>query len=162
MHWILLTFRSGGGRVSVIVGLAELWLSYQNGQELVEESLLACRDKIRMRTRSFWWQKNKEPTCSVACLFIFSLWFIFFQCLLLERQHEKWLSKYCVILVAGLQMRPAQALPVLALAVWEVFCLGLDYFSPCLPSAPQGILRFLFLPSAQCLQFLLWLGWIRP
>lgn len=28
-------------------------LSYQNGQKLVEESLLACGDEIRMRIRSF-------------------------------------------------------------------------------------------------------------
>lgn len=40
----------------------------------VEESRLAGRDNIRMGIRSFWWQKNKAPTYSMA---FFPLWFIF-------------------------------------------------------------------------------------
>lgn len=49
-----------------MVDLLELRHPYQNRQKLMEESVRACRSKVRLRIRSFWWQESKEPTCSVV------------------------------------------------------------------------------------------------
>ena len=50
-----------------MVGLPELRHSYQHRQKSVEGSVLACRNKVRLRIRSFWWQKAK---------LLLALWFV--------------------------------------------------------------------------------------
>lgn len=57
-------------------------LSYQNGQKLVEESLLACGDEIRMRVRSFLVAEKQSSLAPWLVFFVGfffppSLWFIF-------------------------------------------------------------------------------------
>lgn len=71
-----------------MVGLPELRHSYQHRQKSVEGSVLTCRNKVRLRIRSFWWQKAKLLLALwFVCLFSFfifsSLGFMFFQCSLL-------------------------------------------------------------------------------
>lgn len=133
-----------------MVGLPELRHSYQHRQKSVGESILACRNKVRLRIRSFCWQKAKILLAlwfvRLFSFFIFSSpGFMFFQCSLLcwksglentARYFSSWSSAWTQAGTASAntsRLRDFLSRPRL-------------FFLPSVPSA----LRFPFLLSARC------------